>query len=204
MANVNGNNTFAGNITAENLFANANAYIGTSVHTGILPPIDYPDLAGTFVGNVDSYYQIVVQNLNSGTNASGDIVITADDGTDETNYLNIGINSSNFTGNFIGSFGDTGLPEFAHDGYFTVLGGNIALRTDGNLFLAANTKVVSLAQDGDFTLFNCNLTFSDGSIQTSASSPAFTMQIESDWDDPVTNIYDAINQLANRLRTAGY
>ena len=84
------------------------------------------------------------------------------------------------------------------------MGGNIALRTDGNLFLAANTKVVGLAKDGDFTLLNANLKFSDGSIQTSASSSAFTMQISGDWDDPVTNIYDALNQLANRLRSAGY
>jgi hypothetical protein len=42
----------------------------------------------------NTYVQSVIQNANSGTNASGDLVITADTGNDSVNYLDIGINSS--------------------------------------------------------------------------------------------------------------
>jgi hypothetical protein len=92
----------------------------------------------------------VVQNTNSGADASGDIVITADDGSDTANYLNIGMNSSNWSGNFVVPAGDTGTAEYAHDGYLTVIGGNAAIRTDGNVWFVANTSVAGLTKDGPF------------------------------------------------------
>lgn len=42
----------------------------------------------------NTYAQVVIQNANTGTNASGDLVLTADSGNDSVNYLDIGINSS--------------------------------------------------------------------------------------------------------------
>ena len=161
-------NLTAGNVQANYFIANANIKIASTLEVGNLTPINYPGLGGVFVGNVDSYYQVVVQNLNSGPNASSDFVVTADDGDDSNNYINIGINSSGFTGNFVVPAGDTGLPEFAHDGYITVIGGNAALRGDQNIFLAANRSVVAVAKDGDLTLFNTNLRFSDSTIQSTA------------------------------------
>lgn len=49
-----------------------------------------------FRGNINNYLQINIQNRNSGSNASSDIVATADIGTDTTNYIDMGINSSNY------------------------------------------------------------------------------------------------------------
>ncbi len=49
-----------------------------------------------FRGSINNYLQINIQNRNSGNNASSDIVATADIGTDTTNYIDMGINSSNY------------------------------------------------------------------------------------------------------------
>ena len=148
-ANISGQ-IFNGNIQAENITANANITATGSLIVGAPSPIVYPNQAGVFTGNVDGYDQLVVQNTNSGAGASGDIVITADDGSDTANYLNIGVNSSNWSGNFIVPAGDTGTAEYAHDGYLTVIGGNAAVRTDGNVWFVANTSVAGLTKDGSF------------------------------------------------------
>jgi hypothetical protein len=155
---------FTGNVQAPNLIANANVHVGSTLKVGNTSPVDYPGLTGVFISNVPSYSQIVIQNLSSDPGASGDLVITADDGDDSNNYINLGMNSSNWTG----TFADTDLEEFAHDGYLTVIGGNAAIRSDGNVFITANSHVILMEQDGDLNLFNANLKFSDGSIQTTA------------------------------------
>jgi hypothetical protein len=208
---------FSGNVQAEYLLANANVKISSTVEVGEPGPIDYPGLAGVFVGNVDSYYQVVIQNLNNGTQASGDFVITADDGTDTNQYLNIGLNSSGFTGNFIVPAGDTGLTEFAHDGYFTVIGGNAVLRSDNSIFFVANTSAAGLIKDGDFFITS-GLTVQENISADSISADSLNIQgnIEANnisllgqidytmgnaihWNPAVSNVAAAIDQIAARL-----
>lgn len=203
-ANLSGA-VFSGNVQANYVLANANVKIGSSLEVGNVSPVTYPGQAAVFVGNVDSYYQVIVQNTNSGSSASGDFVITADDGSDENNYINIGINNSNWSGNFVVPAGDTGLPEFPHDGYLTVIGGNIALRTDGNVFLAANTAVIGLGKDGDFALVNANLQFSDGSVISTANIGAqpYSPNTIANYNGTITNIQQALDQLAARLQALG-
>jgi hypothetical protein len=48
--------------------------------------------------STNSYAQINLKNDSNGTDASSDIVATADNGTETANYINMGINSSQFTG----------------------------------------------------------------------------------------------------------
>lgn len=48
-------------------------------------------------GNSDDFVQIAMQNINSGTNASSDFTINSDIGTDDNYFLNLGINSSNYS-----------------------------------------------------------------------------------------------------------
>ena len=57
----------------------------------------------SFQSAPNNYNQIVVQNTNSGTNASADLTISNNLGTASTYYANFGINSSGFSGT--GSFG---------------------------------------------------------------------------------------------------
>ena len=47
-----------------------------------------------FHGNANTYIQVQMQNANTGTNASADLIINADNATDSTNYLDLGINNS--------------------------------------------------------------------------------------------------------------
>ena len=160
--------TFTGNITAPYIHANVDLVANSSIRVGQASPVIYPDAAGTFVGNVDGRYQLVVQNLSSNSGASGDIVISNNDGNNTTNYFNIGLYSSNWSGNFTGSFGDTNLTEFAYDGHATVIGGNLVMRSDYGVFLVANTAATVLNQDGNFTLIRSNLQFYDNTVQTTA------------------------------------
>ena len=93
-------------------------------------------------GNVNSYVQTNNQNLSNGTSASGDFVVTTDDGNDQAKYIDLGINSSGYND---GTFTITG----ARDGYLYVDGGNLAIgvstANDVKFFtggtLAANEKV---------------------------------------------------------------
>jgi len=207
------------------LLANANVKIGSTLEVGNVNPINYPGLGGVFVGNVDSIYQVVIQNINTGSSASGDFVITADDGNDSDKYLNIGINSSNFSGNFAPPTGDTGLNEAPYDGYFNVIGGNAIVRTNSNVFLVANTSLVGINKDGNFELFNCNLTFIDGSTQSTAiadvpdlfanigalalfqsnilGNASYTPNNAANYNGTITNIQQALDQLAARLQALG-
>jgi hypothetical protein len=223
-ANISGD-IFNGNIQANFIIANSNVKIASTLEVGNLSIIDYPGLGGIFVGNVDGYYQVVVQNLSSAAGASGDFVITADDGTDENYYINIGINNSGWSGNYIVPAGDTGLEEFPYDGYLNATGGNIAVRSDNNAYIAANTAAVGLIKDSNFTLFRANLQFYDGTVQRSAitnvpalyanigslslfqanilGNATYTPNNAANYNGTITNIQQALDELAARLRALG-
>lgn len=49
-------------------------------------------------GNLNSYLQLNIQNTNQGTNASSDVVATAGNGNENGNFIDMGINSDNFSG----------------------------------------------------------------------------------------------------------
>jgi hypothetical protein len=49
-------------------------------------------------GNLDNYLQLNIQNTNQGVSASSDVVATANNGDENNNYINMGINSENFNG----------------------------------------------------------------------------------------------------------
>lgn len=85
-------------------------------------PVIFPNVPIAAGGNVDGYVQVTVQNRNEGIDASSDFVATADDGDDENNYIDVGINNSNYND-----------PDFnattAHDGYLLSNGGNLVIGT---------------------------------------------------------------------------
>ena len=128
--NVFGNITTAtGNIittSAGIFYGNASTGFG-AIYAGV--PTGYTVLPNTitqFSANADTYAQINFQNINSGTFASTDFVATADNGTDGSHYIDVGINSSTYND-----------PEYsamlADDGYLYVRGdeegGNLVVGT---------------------------------------------------------------------------
>jgi hypothetical protein len=76
-----------------------------------------------FEGNNQYYTQINLKNTNSGSNASGDIVITADNGTEGVHFVDLGINSSTYTGGLVGRENDAYLLNVGKDLYVGTVGG---------------------------------------------------------------------------------
>jgi hypothetical protein len=74
------------------------------------------------VGSGNSYIQLNIQNRASGTTATADLVITANNGTDNSNFINLGINNSGYND-----------PAFSNgsglDGYLFVNGGSLDIGT---------------------------------------------------------------------------
>lgn len=75
-----------------------------------------------FYANTNSYAQFLLQNTNAGNAASTDLVLTADTGTDTTNYFDVGINSSTYADPAYTAVGTV-------DSYAIALGGNLAIIT---------------------------------------------------------------------------
>jgi hypothetical protein len=125
---VQGQSSFEGNINAGNIqlsgninvpvggtfsntgvfYGNAGGigalYAGTTVYTGL------PHTVLQMTGNLNTYVQVNFQNYNSGSSASTDFVLTADNGNDTDGFINLGINSS--------TFADPAFPGFyPNDGY---------------------------------------------------------------------------------------
>ena len=61
------------------------------------------------IGNNNSYCEIINQNVYTGTNSSTDIVATSDVGTDYSYYVDLGINSSQYSQNIVGTSCDSYL-----------------------------------------------------------------------------------------------
>jgi len=112
--------TFTGDATGDN-----SIYAGFPTFTNL-----GSDVVAQFSGNTDAYIQFNFQNGNTGTQASGDYVITADNGNDTTHFLNIGLTGSNWNGTQPNSLSSRLLPN---DGYMYVQDGNLAIGVkDGN------------------------------------------------------------------------
>jgi len=134
--NVRGLSNFSGNITAGNILVtgNINAIVGAvasqfgvfygdenghrALYAGVVDHTQLDTVVVQITGNVDSYSQLNLQNVNNGAYASGDIVVTANDGTDTTKYIDLGIAGSGYN-----------YPGYEilkpHDGYLNVATGNL-------------------------------------------------------------------------------
>ncbi len=60
-------------------------------------------------GNINSYLQLNIQNNSTGTSASSDVVATANNGDETTNYVDMGVNGGNYTGGVMGGANDSYL-----------------------------------------------------------------------------------------------
>jgi hypothetical protein len=133
----------------------------------------FPDAFLQVYSNVNSYSQLVKQNKNSGALASTDIVMTADNGSDSTYYLNMGTSGSNHDDSAF--FGDTNsnndsyLYTVAYDQAGPSLGnvGNLIIgSTNGILkFFVGNTAEANVIAKitSNALLPGSNVTYSLGS-----------------------------------------
>lgn len=103
-----------------------NAAIGTSTWDATNPEKLLVDAGTTSSinvisgkGTINNYLQLNIQNKSSGGLASSDIVATADNGTETTNYVDLGINSSTYS--------STGVLGGANKAYLYSAGNDFAI-----------------------------------------------------------------------------
>jgi hypothetical protein len=129
--NINTTNIVGSNINFPNLVYTTGNQNITGIKTffdsgifsnGGTPAIPLLNNPLSIVGSGNNYLQVNIQNRASGRFASADLVITANNGTDNANYINLGINNSGYSD-----------PEFTNgsglDGYLYIDGGNLDIGT---------------------------------------------------------------------------
>lgn len=168
---------------AINAFAKANAALPNTSGVSFAGALTIPDtffvtinntagLAVTgeiaeFAHNANSYTQIHVRNANTGTQSSGDIVVTADSGSDTLDFVDLGINGSGFNQASWTINGAKDAYLYASNGNFAIgvsnvarsltffTGGTLAanerLRIDpaGNVLIGRTTSTVGQGVDLD-------------------------------------------------------
>jgi hypothetical protein len=90
-------------------------------------------------GNVNNYLQLNLRNESSGTSASSDIVATNNTGTETSNYIDMGINSSTFTTGIVGTANDAYLYSTGRELWI----GNATTGSTGNVRIFAGDAATS-------------------------------------------------------------
>lgn len=85
-------------------------------------PLPLSGEVAEFTHNTNSFIQAHIRNANPGPNASGDLVITADTGSETTDFIDLGINGSGYADQAF----NIGGPR---DGYLYTSSGNLAIGT---------------------------------------------------------------------------
>jgi hypothetical protein len=117
---INGDLTITGSIKS--------LIVGTGSFHVDNPEILHVQNSGSFniahlEANNQYYAQVNIKNTNSGNNSSTDLVLTADNGTETNHYIDLGINSSTYTGGLVGRENDAYLLNVGKDMYIGTVGG---------------------------------------------------------------------------------
>jgi hypothetical protein len=169
-------------VLAQGLFSNEILNVGTN-------PVTLPNTVAQFSAAGDSYIQTNLVNTNGGGTA--DIVITANNGTDSTYFIDLGFANPGFQPG--SEFNNLGTAINPSDGYLYVQGGaiNAPGGPGGNLTIGtttANTEVRFIGGGHDYANVVAKVTgdgfkmvnghpifFTDGTTQnTAASSVAYS------------------------------
>ena len=99
-------------------------------------------VAADFEASTNSFYQINIRNASNGNNASGDYVATADNGSNTTHFVDLGINSSGYTqSTWTLNYSDGAYLYSQQDSFVIGTASNAPLQLFTGNTLAANVKV---------------------------------------------------------------
>jgi len=156
-------------ILAQSLYSHNQLNVGNNA-------ILFSNTIAQFSGSDPLFLQVNQQNFNS--TGSGDYIITGDSGTNSNNYIDFGLNGSQWNNEDYTSM-------YANDGYLYVQG--TGTNAQGNLVIGTaspNTQInfivggtnagdinASLTQNSFVLLNGTNLTFTDGSSQNTSAAP---------------------------------
>ena len=135
--------------------------------------IDSYNIATFQTSQQNSYAEVNIKNFGSGSTSSTDLVIWNDESTEGSGYLDLGMNSSNYTAGFVGYENDSYLFTSANDLY---IGANTT-GSHGHLHLFAggkwNESAISVYTDGTIGINTDKLDNNAASIPTAG----FVMEI---------------------------
>ena len=155
----------------------------------------FPNVIAQFTSDVNGYSQVNMQNVNTGEFSSSDLVATADNGSDGHNYVNLGINNS--------AFADPDYPGMAPlDSYLIADGGNL-------LVIAEKPEKTITFMQGGYDYANVVGTWSNVALTVSTNLDvlgdiAYTPANASNWNTTITSVQQALDELAERLKNAGF
>jgi len=127
---------FTFNSTTNTLQVTGNSTTGIgAINAGATNTI-LPNTIASFSANVNYYTQVTLQNKSNGADATADFIVTADNGSDTVNYLDLGIINSgydantptNSLGNIVAA-GDSYVYAQGNTGNTSQSGGNLAVGT---------------------------------------------------------------------------
>lgn len=116
------------------------------------------------VDSINSYLQVNLQNTSPGTSASTDYIATANNGTDSTHYIDMGINSSTYA-----QTGFSGVKP--NDTYLYGTGGNLVIgsATDSTILQSGGNNIANRAAIIDRTGILTLTKYATGALSTSAA-----------------------------------
>ena len=180
---VGGNLTVTGNLNAvtANVYTQGGIFYGApgtgmnALYAGLSSYTPLSNVIAQFSANVNNFAQINSQNANAGAQASTDFIATANNGSDNDTYIDMGINSSGYNQ---AAFSITQ----ANDGYLYVAGNTTT--GGGNLVFSTTTLndiVFSLAGTtaaNEFARMRANTnSFVISSTTTSTSNTTGALQV---------------------------
>lgn len=145
-----------------------------------------------FQGNTNNYSQINVVNLNSGSDASGDIVVTANNGSQDNFYVNLGINSSTYDAGYVG---------YENDGYLINRGSDLYIGSEGavdghnhvHIFSKGNWQTPAISvMDGNVVGFS-TLSVSEGFKYEFSGSAKFKNDTTTNGFTILSNVTSSFN-----------
>ena len=147
-----------------------NLGIGTSAFNATYPEKLLVD-AGTTTsvnaivgkGSIDSYLQLNIQNNSAGVNSSSDVVATANNGSETTNFVDMGINGGSNTSGIMGA---------ANDAYLYNIGQNLLMGTGSAL------KSLVFMTGGTTQSTNERMRIDgNGNVGIGITNPAYKLQV---------------------------
>jgi hypothetical protein len=154
-----------------------------------------------FAHTSNSYVQIHVRNASSGTAASADIVATADNGTDASNFIDLGINNSTYVDS-------NWTINGALDGYLYTSNGNLSIGTATSKpltfftggTLAANERM-KIDANGIITGTAGNLMLISGTANTTTSGTSHDFTGIPSWAKRITVMLAGVTTPAGAVAT---
>ena len=128
--------------------------IGTDAYTlqdaerFMVDSYDHYNIATFQTSQQNNYAEVNIKNFGSGSSSSADLVLWNDVSTESSSYVDLGINSSNYSAGYVGFGGDGYLINAANDLYV----GSISSGDHGHLHLFGGYKwtssSISIYNDG--------------------------------------------------------